>query len=487
VTVTGDLTAVLYSFLYVGAVVAVGEVARRRFGVPQGAARKFIHVAVGLWVFGTLALFESRWLAAVPPAAAIAANYLSARLRLFRATAEKEGHWGTVWFPVSFTLLVLLAWERPDAILAGILAMALGDAAAEAVGARWGRHPYRTWGGGTKSWEGSAAMAAVTCGALLLVGLPLPLAVLAAIVAAVAEALGPLGLDNLFVPLSAGAVVYFAQSLPAGALAAGAAAALLIGLAAHARGALSPSGVLGALLTGTLLFGLGPLEGAAALIVFFVTATALGRALRHRTAALEREYAKTGRRDLAQALANGGVAALCAIAFARSGEPVWAVALAGALAAANADTWATEIGGAFGRAPRLITTLRPAPPGASGAVTLAGLAASAGGAALIAATALLTALAAEALGAGSAGFWLGAAPAIIAGGVAGSLIDSLLGAAVQAIRWCEACGKETERRIHHCGAAAEHRRGLRWIGNDEVNLLATAAGAAVSGLLFLLA
>jgi uncharacterized membrane protein len=73
-------------------------------------------------------------------------------------------------------------------------------------------------------------------------------------------------------------------------------------------------------------------------------------------------------------------------------------------------------------------------------------------------------------------------------GVLGGLADSALGATVQARRWCATCARETERDMHDCGTRTTHARGLRWITNDTVNLLATLVGAlaalAFGGLLF---
>lgn len=70
--------------------------------------------------------------------------------------------------------------------------------------------------------------------------------------------------------------------------------------------------------------------------------------------------------------------------------------------------------------------------------------------------------------------------AIAAGGVAGSLVDSLVGASVQERLWCPACDASTERRVHSCGTTSVHRGGIRGVDNDIVNLMSTLAGAVVT-------
>lgn len=49
-------------------------------------------------------------------------------------------------------------------------------------------------------------------------------------------------------------------------------------------------------------------------------------------------------------------------------------------------------------------------------------------------------------------------------GLVGSLFDSLLGASVQCIYWCDHCEKETERPLHSCGMRT---RPLSRLGLDE--------------------
>jgi uncharacterized protein (TIGR00297 family) len=158
------------------------------------------------------------------------------------------------------------------------------------------------------------------------------------------------------------------------------------------------------------------------LLAFFVLSTLLSR--------------RSTARDERQVIANGGIAALAALA----GNWTW---FAGALAAATADTWATEIGRHSRTQPRLISNGMPVPAGTDGGITLLGTAGAIAGAWFIA----------------GLSFLLGQRTllAIAAAGVAGMTVDSLLGATVQ--------GK------------------VRWMTNDAVNLAATLTGAACAALI----
>jgi len=154
------------------------------------------------------------------------------------------------------------------------------------------------------------------------------------------------------------------------------------------------------------------------------------------------------------------------------------------MATVNADTWATELGVLSRVAPRLLTTGEPVAPGTSGGVTSLGVWASVAGALLIGAmaTALTQAQSQLTQGGWSTGAirypWVA-----VAGGLAGSMIDSLLGATVQGMYYCPRCEKETESKVHRCGETTRRTRGWRWLDNDVVNLFASVAGALAAVLL----
>jgi uncharacterized protein (TIGR00297 family) len=218
---------------------------------------------------------------------------------------------------------------------------------------------------------------------------------------------------------------------------------------------LSPRGTFAALLVGGAVAAGSGWTGLVLLFAFFLSSTWLTPG--------------GGRRSAAQVAANGGVAAAAALLSRLN--PIGTAAFAGALAAAAADTWSTEIGDRSRSAPRLVTTRVAVPRGTSGAVTWLGTAGGAAGAAFIAAVAALLGLVDPR-----------AAAFVAAGGLAGAFADSLLGATLQARYRCPACGAVGETRRHGCGATGVLVSGLAWMTNDTVNLAATLVGAAVAVL-----
>lgn len=188
---------------------------------------------------------------------------------------------------------------------------------------------------------------------------------------------------------------------------------------------LTADGIVAALAVGAAVtWGLGP-AGLAVLAAFFLSGSVLTQI----------SGGAGGQRNARQVLANGGVAAVAA-AFGS-----WYGA-AGALAAAAADTWATEIGSYSSRSPRMITTMESVAPGTSGGVTTLGtLGGMAGG--------VLIGVLATALGRGGTRLALVTALA----GMAGMFADSVAGATLQ-------------------------RRHL--LDNDAVNVVATATGCGLS-------
>lgn len=269
-------------------------------------------------------------------------------------------------------------------------------------------------------------------------------------------------------------------------------AGFLVAFLAYKLNALTKSGFWAAAVLGAIIFGLAGWGWAIVLLSFFISASLLSKLFKRQKIKAEEKFSKGSQRDAAQVLANGGVAGIFALIFflvktflpEADGRGLLWLGFAASLAAANADTWATELGVLNRRRPVLIISGKPVEAGTSGGISLLGLAAAAGGAALVAAAAVLVAQWQSSGAAATSGWHF---LIILLAGLAGSLVDSLLGATLQAIYHCPRCNKETEKHPqHHCGTKMLLVKGLAWLNNDWVNAACTLSAALLAVLSLLL-
>ena len=470
-----DIIGLVVSYVFAFGLLAITTFVQRWRHYPQEFTRKIVHIGAGMWIFGILALFENWYWGIVPTATFIVFNYISYKFKLIKAMDLDDDTPGTVYFAFSITLLLAVFWSREQAWIAvvGVMAMTWGDAFASIIGRGWGKHRYFV-ARHQRSFEGSAAMFGFSCVAILLVlslfqtGLDalqiVSFSVFVSLVATFVEAISLRGLDNIFVPLGSSLILFVLVSNPVSIprIWLGLLISLGIGVLAYSRKSLTFSGVLGAIITGTLIFGFGGWVWGLALIAFFVYGTALSKFKERQKEQLAADkFDKGSQRDIGQALANGGVGAVLAVAFFLSSNPVWLfAAFVGVMATVNADTWATEIGSALGGRPIDIRTGRRTEAGTSGAISLPGTAAALAGAALL-------------------GLFASGLPAFLIvtlAGFGGALYDTLLGATVQAL-WRDPSDPEQWTEKAQVGPPG---RGVRLIGNDTVNFLCTLTAVGLA-------
>ncbi|WNS46918.1 DUF92 domain-containing protein [Paenibacillus sp. MMS20-IR301] len=255
----------------------------------------------------------------------------------------------------------------------------------------------------------------------------------------------------------------------------GAGGAVLVAGAAFWKQSLSFSGMLAAVMMGTIYFGAGNGFWFGILLLFFISSSLLSKLHHENKAELEATYDKTGRRDAGQVFANGGLGMLLVLLNAIYPQELWGFLFIGVMATVTSDTWATEIGTLAKRPPRSVLTGKVLPAGTSGGVSLPGtLAAAAGGALIGAASWLLQAVS----GMEPQAFLLLTLAGLL-GGLAGAFADSVLGATVQRMNRCTVCGREVEAS-QHCGKPTVYARGWRWMNNDAVNAVSSILGGVVA-------
>jgi uncharacterized protein (TIGR00297 family) len=221
--------------------------------------------------------------------------------------------------------------------------------------------------------------------------------------------------------------------------------AVNVGLAAlgYLTASISFSGAVVGLGLGTVVWSCLDWQGYLLLLAFFVIGTGATRLGFRQKESLGLAEARRGRRGARNAIANMGVATVCALfAVLTPQRELFVLAFAGAFAAATADTLESEIGQLWGGRPRLLTTWRPVPIGTDGGVSVVGTLAGAVGALVLAG-----------LGWG-VGFYGGSGfVAVAMAGFLATIVESLIGATLE-------------------------RTGL--LNNEAVNTLNTLAGALLA-------
>lgn len=469
------------------AVIGLAEILLNKFQWSGENSRRVVHVMVGVLICGTLFLFESKY-----PVMALSLTFIGVNLATLLSKQFKGMHatnrvsFGTVYYPVSILVLTYFFWNaNPVVYLVSILILAIGDPIASLVGESVDKPQSFTVWKDSKSLQGSAALAVVifllTYAGIHFGGsqglLPVDLdsviliALVTAIIGTASESISHAGSDNLSLPLLSAAILDVLIRLSDSGrlnLLLWLCITLLVVTASYRLKILKLSGAVAAFILGSFVFGIGGLPWMIPMAVFFGLSSLLSKLGRNRKASLETVYEKSGNRDMMQVLANAGLALPLVLFWFYTGDQLFYLAYLAGLGAATADTWATELGAFSPGQPRNILNMKPVTKGTSGGVSIFGTFSALLGSAALAASGWL-----------SAGLWRNESilpsvmMGIIAAGFIASLLDSILGASVQAHYQCGQCGNITEKRVH-CDARSEKLyRGVPWINNDLVNFFCT--------------
>jgi len=443
--------------------------------------RKFVHIFVGLLICATSLLIESKIPILLISGIFILFDWWAVKNRYLKSIHLNGQSYGTVYYPISIFLLALLLWDAHKAIfLVSILIMIVPDALAGLAGMRFANNHYIILTE-KKSIPGALVMFFSSMIIFFFaynsyfnkdIWFSMSAAFLTGIAITAAELLSHKGSDNLSVPLLTAMIMYaFLQDkFMYAQLSLGILMAMVVSILSYRVKFLDLSGAFGAFLLGLVIFGFGGWLFTVPILMFYITSSILSVIGRKRKQKFQASFEKTGVRDVYQVYANGGIPGILVLVNYFFPDPVVYYMYLAALASATADTWATEIGVFSRTPPRMITSMGRVEPGRSGAVSLTGLIAALTGSFIIAYPGLL--LYPQAFDK------VFVIIVIILSGFSGNLLDSLIGASIQAQFICKSCGKQTERKIH-CGAQTEHHSGSLFMNNDLVNMLSIAFGSMI--------
>eukprot|EP00986_Skeletonema_menzelii_P018599 scaffold26664_cov163-Skeletonema_menzelii.AAC.1 len=269
----------------------------------------------------------------------------------------------------------------------------------------------------------------------------------------------------------------------------------------YKKQSLSRSGAISAFLVASFSLATSFRNGLT-LLTFYWTSSKLTRVGSKIKGKLEEGHTEGGERGASQVFACSLIAVLCACLrriFVGNDGPLLdgagllgdqlTLAYVAFFACCAGDTWASELGVLSKSKPRLvIKPWKQVPPGTNGGISLVGLAASAAGGTLMG---LIHGLFVPGGIASLLPFNLGAISSAafkkevlilslvgFIGGFGGSLLDSLLGAAIQVTYY----DTEEEQIVKRAGPNSTKVGGFAFLSNEMVNVVSTALSALIAAL-----
>ena len=466
-------------FLSIIILIFLSEYSYRNDFLEPNLNRKIIHSIVGVAVSFSPFIFLSN----IQPLI-LAVTFLIINLFSYKHNKLKSFHnlnrktLGTIFFPLGFIIIAALFWEYKYNIACCFMILAIADPLSSLTGENIKKpHKYNV-GGDVKSYEGSMIMFLSTFIILYLFSnsvfhqfdtLETFLAIMLSCFAiTIAEAMSIKGSDNISIPLTAFFFIEIFNTVNMGNFIIG--FSFVISLITivlfyfYKRKHLSLDGFLSSTLMAGLILGFGGLKYVLPIAIFFILSTLLSK-----VGMKNLRESKSGR-NASQVFANGGVGlVLCIFNHFYQMELIYIMFLA-SIAAANSDTWATEIGKLSRTRPKDIISGRSLNKGESGGITFIGLLGSMSGSFVIA----------------TVGYFLDINTSfliiVFISGFLGSIFDSILGSTLQS-RFILIDGKTIKEEKE---TDSYHYSGLVSINNNSVNFLCTLSAPIFFILLYLI-
>ena len=344
--------------------------------------RALIHFLVGIGVSFSPFIFES-----FTHPVLLAIIFLSINLFSYKNNRLKSFHdidrdsLGTIFFPICFIILAIPFWESKYFISSSFMILAISDPLASIIGTYYKKAHFYKISKEKKSVEGSFIMFLSTFILLFFLssyifnGLSFIESIIAIFICSIfitiSELISFKGSDNLSIPVTAFMFIEMFNYLnDTDKIIQFSIMSFFISCALfyfYRKEHLSLSGFLSSSLMASLIIGLGGFNYLIPIITFFISSSIISKIHTNPKTKISTE------RSVSQVLANGGIALLiCVINYFYNNEILYYAFLA-SIAAANSDTWGTEIGKFSKVNPIDILSRKNIQKGESGGITSIGL------------------------------------------------------------------------------------------------------------------
>ena len=343
--------------------------------------RKIIHITVGIAVSFTPYFFTDNHQSVLLAFIFLIINFFSHRnnfLKSYHSIARES--YGTIYFPISYLLLALLFWDYSHHITISFFILAIADPFASIIGEIVKSKISFNILGDNKTLQGSIAM--FICSLIIILTLSnqffnhweitykLMAAIIISFAVTIAEALSYKGSDNLSIPITAFLFIELLHHLNRNQIVFQYIISILIIIlilyGTYLRRYLSISGLIGATIMAIFLLGFGGDGYLYPLVTFFITSSILTLVRK------ENINKNSSNRNITQVYANGGVALFICIANYFQPNTLLYPCFLASVAAANSDTWGTELGKLSKSNPIDIISRNKVPQGTSGGITIIG-------------------------------------------------------------------------------------------------------------------
>ncbi len=443
-------------------IIGISEIIRAFSFLSNENNRRFVHILVGLFCSVSPNLFQSNFQPLILGLLFLVLNTIALKIDIFKGIHSlKRVSYGTIYFPISYTLLVAFFWEYPSYITISLALLSFADPAASFVGQKI-KNPYTIYPWyDKKSIQGSITMFIIS---FIIVYLLTPsilpffqinifyFSLFLSLLVTLAELVSCKGSDNFSVPILSFIGIHCYQIsvenfeyIMFGII--------IIFFIAFYFKAVDFSGLFGGCIMAFIVLSMGGFKYLIPLCVFFIFSSLISKIIGFK----DNHLFSKPKRNILQVISNGGVGlTICITAYFTSDNGLLFFLFLSSISAANSDTWATEIGRLSKKNPISIVNFMPIERGLSGGITIIGTLGSILGSAVIAIT----------------GYIFGIEKVIFIGilvaGVLGSLFDSLLGATIQA-KFITSDKKIVETYTDN----SQHLEGIKWVDNNFINFLCT--------------